>query len=582
MKTTRTGTLLMLPALVVLGSLASACGDSAPGNAPDGTASDALRPDLDGRGPDEDARLPDASGSDLTGVDVRPDAPPFDGDVLPDAVLPEVQALIDEGKYWLSNAEPGIAAKKFEEARALAPENRDAIFGAALSHYVSALELLSMVLTLPSQFSSYGAGSGTRSDPESQNDQLVEQVHEIFLFLRQGFAEAEVGFSAIQEIDFRFDIEGVPIYVQTRPSLVLRGKFDLADVRLLAGSNAFFLWFTELLAAQDFHSDLLSAAYAGMKASDEGLDLFTILDLLGHLIASDERFFTLREEDGKELFDAGMKHMVDAGANLMEGLALLEELSAEEEAGEAISVTWDGDDVVLVVHNQVDFATLEEVPLEIAFSPELIESSKALLEQMQLPGQVVPFSAGPAIQLGTLLGLAARLDVLKFMPVEIPLDVSGLQPGQVTTLLVLMFQDSVGFDYGTLASQPTGLRTLLPLLMKSPDPQGPADFWMEWECPGETAGTGAPLAAKGFLCTQESELVDAPHFDGTPHEMAADGYPSPLPYLVWEDPSWSGFLAVDHHFPPMGTGDPEFVEPDLSMANTALHLWLKQLVGLLQ
>jgi hypothetical protein len=546
------------------------------------------------KGPLTDAGEP---GADADVSDVRPseDAPDgieteatpdvqleTRGDGAFDVVSPDVQALLDEGKYWLSNAEPVIAAKKFEEARELAPDNQEAIFGAALSRYVGAVELFSMVLTLPSQFSGYGAGSGTRSEPESQNDQLVEQVHEILLFLRKGFAEAEPGFAAIQDVDFRFDIEGVPIYVQTRPALVLRGKFDIADVRLLAGSNAFFLWFTELLAAQDFHSDLLTAAYAGMKAQDEGLDLFSILDLLGHLMASDSRFFTLREDDGEALFHAGMQHMVDAGSNLVAGLALLEELSAEEEPDEAISVTWDGDDVVMVVRNQVDFATLEEMPLEIVFAPELVEASQSLVERMQIPGEVVPFSAGPAVQLGTLLGFAARLDVLKFMPVEIPLDVSGLQPGQVTTLLALMFRDSVGFDYATLAANPTGLRTLLPLLMKSAEPVSPADFWMEWECPGETAETGAPTAAKGFLCSKEAELVDAPHFDGTVHAMPADGHPSPLPYLVWEDPTWSGFLLVDHHFPPMGTGEPEFVKPDLPLANTGLHLWLGQLVGLLQ
>ncbi|MBM4353414.1 MAG: hypothetical protein FJ109_06390 [Deltaproteobacteria bacterium] len=516
------------------------------------------------------------------GADVRTDVEDVAVDLSPEAVSSEVQALVDQGKYWLSNAEPVLAAKEFEAALALDPTNSDAVFGAAVSRYVAATELLAMVLTLPSQFSGYGAGSGTRSDPESQNDYLAEEVHNIFLFLRSGFLEAESGFSSIQDIGFRFDIEGVPIYVGTRPVVVLRGKFDLADVRLLAGSNAFFLWFTELLAAQDFRSDLLAAAYAGMKAQDEGLDLFTILDVVGHLMASDERFFTLRKDDGHELFAAGMQHMVDAGANLVSGLSLLEELGAEEEADEAISLGWDGGDRLMVVRNRVDGATLDEAPLEIAFSQELIDASQELLDRMQVAGETVPFSQGPAVQLGTLLGFAARLDVLKFMPVEIPIDVSGLQPGQVALLLALMFPDSLGFDYGALAAQPVGLRVLFPLLMKVADPVTAADFWMEWECPAETAANGVPAAAKGFVCSKNAELVDASHFPSTPFEMEPDGYLSPLPYLVWEDPTWGGFLLVDHHFPPMGEGDPEFVIPDLALTNTGLHVWLKQLAGLLQ
>ena len=176
---------------------------------------------------------------------------------------PNIDELLDDGRYWLINAEPVFALAAFEAALELSPDNPDAIFGAGLSEYVRAAELFAMILTLPTQFGAYGAGDGTAPipEPESQNDYLAEQAHQIMLFLHEGFAAAESHFQRLDDPDFTWTIEQVPIYVFTRPVINLKGTFDRADIYLLQSSNAFFLWFTELLAAQDFHTDLLTAVY---------------------------------------------------------------------------------------------------------------------------------------------------------------------------------------------------------------------------------------------------------------------------------------------------------------------------------
>jgi len=186
------------------------------------------------------------------------------------------------------------------------------------------------------------------------------------------------------------------------------------------------------------------------------------------------------------------------------------------------------------------------------------------------------------VQLGVVLGFAARLDLLRFMPVEIPIDLSGLHPGDVTALLAMFLGDSLGFDYGTLFLNPIGLRSILPQLLKDPEPMGPEDFWMEWECPEETAENGAPTGPAGLICSQQAVLVDGAHFQGTEYEIEADGFDSPLPYAVWEDPTWGGFLQVDQNYLEESGENAAFVEPDLHLTNLGVHLWLKTILGLLR
>jgi len=175
------------------------------------------------------------------------------------------------------------------------------------------------------------------------------------------------------------------------------------------------------------------------------------------------------------------------------------------------------------------------------------------------------------------------MDLIRFLPIELPIDVSGFEPGQLAAILSVMLGDSIGFDFGTLFQNPVGLRCLLPLMRKVAEPTGPQDFWMEWECPDETAvGNGAPAAAKGFLCSAEAELVDLPHFADTPFQIAPDSNPSPLPYLVWEDPTWGSFLYANELFLDNPSSPASFVKPDLAATNLAIHLWLAPIVGLLQ
>ncbi len=505
-----------------------------------------------------------------------------DGETSPEVRRPpDIDELLDDGRYWLINAEPAFALAAFEAALELAPDNPDAIFGAGLSEFVRATELFAMVLTLPTQFGAYGAGEGTSPspEPESQNDYLAEEAHQIMLFMRAGFAAAETHFQRLDDPDFTWTIEQVPFYVFTRPVVNLKGTFDRADIYLVQATNAFFLWFTELLAAQDFHTDLLTAVYGALSARDSGIDLLSVLDIAATLIASDERFFQLHETDGEFLFAEGQRHMREAGEFLL--LGLTEQPDDELDGDQPLSVVYELDGPVLYINERVDFSTQEPEVLAIAFDQELLDLTEDFIERMEIPGEYIPFSQSGALQLGTVLGFATKLDLMRFMPIEIPIDLSNLEPAQVVALLTLFLGDAIALDFGTFFQNPTGLRTFLPRLLKVPNPAGPEDYLMEWECPDEIGEAGTPAGAGNFLCSAEAELIDQPHFVDTDFDIAADGLASPLPYMVWDDPTWAGLLAVDEFYVENG-GDPaSFISPDLYWTNLGIRLWIESLLGLL-
>lgn len=517
----------------------------------------------------------------------RPEDTHEDLEVTADAaevMLPgDYEDLMDEGRYWLSNGEPGFALNAFEAALFLRPEEQDALFACGLAAFVQNVELFAMVLTLPTQFGAYGAGEGNLSifKPESENDYLVEEIHHIFMELRAGFVVAQGYLKSVDDPSLAWTIEQVPIFVFTKPVVNLRGTFDYGDVQLLISANAFFLWFTELLAGQDFHTDLLTIAYSALDLKDKGADLFSILELASSLMASDPLFLALHHKDGEFLFEQGAQHMREIGFYLVEGL-LNQSNEPGVVAGHAVAIDYRDGNPVMVISNRVDFHSQSEEVLSIEFAQELLERADVLIDSFDSPGDYVPFSEGPAIQLGIVLGMFSKLDLLRFSPVEIPIDLSNLEPGQVAALLGMFLGNSFGFDYGTLFQSPIGLRQILPLMLKEPEPLGPEDFWMEWECLAETDESGSPAGAGGFVCSAGAELSDTPHFVGTEYEIPADDLASGLPYMVWEDPTMGGMLGVDELYLD-NHGDPQnFVAPDLRLTNLGLHLFLEPIIGLLR
>ena len=238
---------------------------------------------------------------------------------------------------------------------------------------------------------------------------------------------------------------------------------------------------------------------------------------------------------------------------------------------------WDQGERIIVLHNHVVLDGYEgtEEPLRIRLHQDVLNATEDLVEALGVPGTVVPFSRGPGLQLATILGLAAKLGIVEQTGIPLPVDITHLEIDQILTLLTGFFPDVLGFDWAGFNENPAGLRILLPLLQ---DP-GPTDEWLlSWECPDDLFHDGFPSGPGGLLCGVE-ELVDSPHFTGTPWEMNADDHVTKLPYLIWEDPTLGGLVYVDAAWDDGGV--PDWQSPDNQRLNTGIHIWLDAIMGFL-
>ena len=503
------------------------------------------------------------------GSDIVFDLVSTDGD-LP---LTDIAVLMEEARFWLANGEPYMALVLFEEALDAAPDDPDAIFGAGLAQFIQAVEVLAMVTNLPAQFLGYVSGDGVR-DPESMNEAMADQIADVLGGLEERFARAEGHLSRITDPAFEWTIDRAPLYYVTRPLLMYRGRFDFGDVHLLRAVNGFCRWASALLVAQDLETDFAYAMVIAEKVKGGKVDAVTVLDAAAYLLTATPNFLALHPERGPALFMEGGAHIRDIGAHILEAAAWIEAEDSTE--NDVTRLEWDGGDRILVLHNRVVLEGYEgtEEPLRIRLTDDLLDATAALVDALDTPGTVVPFSEGPGLQLSTILGLTAKLNIIEQMGISLPLDITHLEIDQILVLLTGFMPDTLGFDWATFHQNPAGIRVLLPLLT---DPNDPDKYLFEWECPDDIRANGFPSGTGGLLCG-DAELVDSPHFVGTPWEMPADGHVSKLPYMVWDDPTIGGLVAVDVAF---GIDEPpDWQIPDNALLNLGLHTWLDGLIGL--
>lgn len=580
----------LLACIVLVGLASMGCSSSSSSNPTDvtgDTTQDALHDvTLD--------TLPDSTEKDeFSDQDATPDAE-LDETSLPDQLdvdqvtpdeveqpdLVEVTEHINMGKYWLENAEPIFALREFEKAIELSPVHlQEAYFGAGLARFISAGEILGMLMSLPAQLAGYNSGDGTKKIATSENDFIMETASQAFADLRSTFVEAEYYMAQVEETDeVLFEISGAPMYFTVRPIVVFRGKFDLGDLYLIRSASNFGLWAAGFLAAQSLNSDL-GVLVDTIKNLDDGIDVFAILNILSYLMTVNESFLDLGPTTGEDLFHAGAQNMKDSGSFLVKALDYLE---AHPDQGTDHVTAYDqsGSNTLILFRNKVVPKDLSEKQISLKFSANLIQDMKDLLVAMETEGSVVPWSKGPAVQLGTAVALLQAVGIMDYVPIELPVDISTFGPDQMVGILRTFLNDAFGFDYTSFFAHPAGLRAFLPKFFM--EVNGEERMLVEWECPEELAANGGKPTGKGSLfCSEEAVLTDAAHFAGTPYEMPADGVATPLPYLIFVDPTWSTFLRVAEG---AGTGTlgPGWLVPDQDLMNKGLHEFMKGIMGLLQ
>lgn len=605
-------TLLLLVSVILLSACSS--GSSGSDDETTGDATSETAPDGEDDGVDPGDIVKDGEVGDLPEID--------DADATADIDHEALAVLIDQGKYWLVNAEPYFALEAFESALELAPQDPDALFGAALAQQVYGSErFLTYLQMVPGQIfgfpppaeeqtgflptsiqaslkelpmGAFSLLSVLDSLPDgvstqlSENDFLAEQLRELLGYFHEDFAAVETYLNTLQALpadafdleSFEWSIEGVPFYVAVRPLMRFSGTYRKADLLLMRVTNDTMLWVLDLFLGQDFRGDVMTVIAFARSFGGGGTEIWEILNLIGYLLSESPHFLDLHDVEGMAYADDAYGRMLSIGENLVAALTHLREV--EDRPGGVTSLDDAGPADTIQIANRVlggDTSNPEDVAFSMLFPASVQESYDEILEALGAPGAVMPFDEGAVVQLATLIipfSKSGLLDV--FLSDVLPIDISPLELNSAVVLFNNMLKSAMAFDWAGYHEQPVGLRFVLPLIGYDEDDPSAGSFLLEWECPEEVAasGSGQPEGAGGFLCTADAVFEDKAHFVGTPYEIPADGVASRLPYMVWEDPTWGGLLYVDPSLIPEAIN----TEPGYAPAtNYSLNLALSGMIG---
>lgn len=575
-----------------LAAVAGCGGSSSAGSDRDGgsldAGADAALPD-DAIAPDDGAALDakpvpdaasDAAADAPTPEDVSADTPPADTpDAVADDATPPCETaaapLLAEAKSWLERAQPRRALELYEEAEAACPDSIEARFGAALAGTVDAAEIAFSLVSLVQQGSLFSDGFTVGVDEDSQDEWFAEQLHFVFDSLAVRFRASLARLDTLVDADVSFTVDRVAVYDATRPLLVYRGTFDRGDVHLmrLVAQNVLFL--LDVLATQDFRTELLTLIAELQYAGFDGVA--TVFEVLGRGLGGSPHFLTVHDGDGAAAYaEAGalLGAMGDTWA------AALDHLRSEGGDGvgqvSSLHVTGAGDQVILAAGISID-ADREFVETEVRFVvPEAFGAAlDRLAASVATPGTLVPWDEGPTWLVGAWLVVAIDLGIVDVAAlVDLPIPIGNLDFRSAAGLLGSLAPFPFAFDFGTLfANEAVGLRSFLPRANSTND-----GVLIEWECPDETADDGLPDGSAGLLCGTATE--DGPHFVGSDRVTTPDGILSTFPYLGFHDPTMNGLLYVD--LEAIGLSEtPGYSMADTTSLNAGLAAGLRPILDLL-
>ena len=452
------------------------------------------------------------------------------------------QPFIVEGKRLLKDGQSGRARDAFRAGMDVSPDSVDARFGLALSEMVYGAELFIMSTSLIGQLTMGRSDSG---EP-SHDEYVAGEIHRILISVREPFRAAADLLAELDGVSVRFEVEAVPVFLGLKPRLLYRGLFDEGDAILMRAVAATILGIFDTLAGQDFTTDLLNGVkLAGNDVWSGDIDAPTVIAVMTYLLNRDIRFLALESIDGPALFEDARARFGAAGPLLAVALDRIETLGDDENHVSWIDVTSGG--VTLNVRSGIRYdpdGTAKEEVLQFDVSEAtraaFLDTSDSILNAgypVTLHGGVLPVAV-------TILSALAKAGVLEALGVTLPLDLSALGIGDISSFVSGLLPNILAFDWGRFYESPCGLRTWLPSTTTNLGPMQDR-FIMEWECAGDIQADGYPTGWKRLLCAKDAERVDATHFVSQAGEMAADGNASGFPVFLFPDPTESNLLLVD-------------------------------------
>lgn len=529
----------------------------------------------------------ETDGDDDLDLDAEPEAEPetdmdHDGDVeLEDEAETEddsndelVQEKIDLGVFWLQNTETELANQAFKEAFDLDSENPQARFGYAFTEAMVGFDMFfMMVQAIEGQIGTTRKSSLKASYPgvedldeeeiEDINHWFDEIVFDIMELIDGHFLRAVELYQPLKESGgLSITFEHLPIHIGIDEYTWIEGEIDDADVFIFDAMARMGAAVFELIKAHTVRSDLYGVVtlVANNSSMLDDINVMTAINLVTYLLNYDERFLSLREDDGVEIIQGVGDLLIGAlEDNILAAQAAEKEFETDEDqTDEAFSVIKDKDELVFVMNvwrhdEELDKDRMDSIPL---INPEIIVAMSTLKNHLENGGDPVPFDNTLALVMSSALMIPVGyglLDYLGFSPKDLlDIEYSNLEPSVLTSLLLyILNMNVVALDLHTYFETPFGLRDVLPL-WSSDKGDFNDNMYFEWECPAELEDDELPDGSGTLLCagsteTVEDTMVDAAHFQSLPDEYAidADGKTYTSPYIAWQDPTFGNVLYLN-------------------------------------
>lgn len=514
---------------------------------------------------------------------------------------PETTAaeLVEQGVYWLENAENGLASKAFKSALDLDPNNANARFGYALSESFIGVEILGMVgqaikgglkpsFPEPASYRLAALADGD-ADPDPYNsgdygdfnEWILSDLHRIFEMIGGHFTHAAELYKPIKgSAEVHLHFTHLPIYFGLKETGWLKGDLDGNDVYVFSAMANLMGQLFDFLNSGSFRGDLGSVVTSVM-GGDLKVDFPRVMGLATFLL-NDSPDFLAKSADSAARMAAVQTAFDTAFADLLAAYdTKLAIYTAGKQGGSKlfyIKKNTKGDKLLVMAIYKPD-ADGVGVKGEVNFlSPTEKTAMETLRAHVKDGGDPVGMKEVVLPAICSPLALAVGFGLLDALGLDLGLPAGSISPTSLANLASgILNLDLFALDLHTYFAAPFALRAVLPV-WTGDRARYDNRFVMEWECPEETADDGYPNGSAMLLCAGDAtSLVDAAHFTGQSYATLLDGQPLATPYIAWPNPSFDGALYVRAGSlnVPGYTAEPVFQKADTTTLNVALGKVIK-------
>ena len=469
----------------------------------------------------------------------------------------EYYDYLKEGKGFLAKGEPAKAEDSFEKGLKYY-DGDEALYGLVIARGLKGLELINMITSL-----AFWAPPAS-----SENDEIENYILNIFSQFRALNKEAgDLTDKLLKRNDPAFTIDNLPFNIWSAEVLNLKGKWNKGDLYFLRSYFRAMESIFSFLLSFSLHGDYLGTISFARK--------YIYGTINGEVIGKIYAYILLHNPDFLKLEDIGSwKEFAEA---LKESLS---SFNTFLKTGGGSIFTLSFQDTGPFLRLGIDPETQNEIVLQL---PDLFPNAVSdFVANFEGKVKFLEWKDDIAPVLSVITGIVISILPLAYFKWQIPQQYAALlktlaNPSFLDNLLVGLLPDSFGFDIGSFASRPVGLRNLLPL-PRYDLPETSSTLYWEWECQ-ERGRDGYPLGKMGIMCRNDDTFIDSPHFADTKWAIEKDGFAGKLPYLIFPDPTFNNLLYVNlYNFKACSIWDAErhkdnFFLPDLF----SLNLWIQYL-----